>query len=71
MTSSDDSLIALERARARVQVQTVKARALSQFGERLVSRTALVCRLSGTLDDRATAYSAANRVGARGLGATA
>ncbi|MDQ1113858.1 WXG100 family type VII secretion target [Microbacterium testaceum] len=51
--------------------QQAYARAQAQFGERLVSRTALLARLSGALDDLATAYSEADLAGARGLGATA
>jgi len=48
MTLSDDSLTALEQARARVQAQTAKARALSHDAARLADdvRTATASRAS-------------------------
>jgi len=51
--------------------QVAYANAQAQFGERLVSRTALLARMSTALDELATAYTDADLAGARGLGATA
>lgn len=51
--------------------QQAYAFAQAQFGDRLASRTALLSRMCGALDDLATAYSTADLAGARGLGATA
>ncbi|PVE76080.1 WXG100 family type VII secretion target [Microbacterium testaceum] len=51
--------------------QQAFARAQAQLGERLVSRTALLSRMSDALEELATAYGEADLAGARALGATA
>jgi WXG100 family type VII secretion target len=51
--------------------QQAYALAQARFGVSLVSRTALLTRMCGALDDLATAYTDADLAGARGLGLTA
>lgn len=51
--------------------QQAYALAQGRFGVSLASRTALLTKICGALDDLATAYSDADLAGARGLGLTA
>ncbi|MEZ3156714.1 WXG100 family type VII secretion target [Microbacterium sp. BWR-S6Y] len=53
------------------EAQQAYALAQAQFGESAASRTALLARMCGALEDLATSYSDADLAGARGLGATA
>ncbi|MDU0346082.1 WXG100 family type VII secretion target [Microbacterium sp. KSW2-29] len=53
------------------EAQQAYAFAQAQFGTSAASRTALLTRTCGALDDLAAAYSEVDLAGARGLGATA